>query len=556
MRMRILFALLIFPLTAYCNTQLIENIRGAHIVPDKSGKPVVEKFSALAFADGKVLALGDSDEMAGRYPDAEVIDGHGRALIPGLIDAHGHMSALGFLQGEIDLRDKSFAETLSAIKAFAKGKPRGSWITGRGWNQVLWKGKGWPSAADLDALEVSQPIWLRRVDGHAGWANSAALRAAGIDRDTRAPEGGEILRDASGQPTGILVDNAMELMAEAIPAPSQAQVETALGAAFQIALANGLTSVHDAGIDGPTYRAYRALAQRDAIPMRVYPMVMAGTRDFNAMLAQGVVGSPEDRLFIRSIKVVADGALGSRGAAMLADYSDQPHYAGLLLHNHREMDDYFGRALAQGFQINVHAIGDRANRQVLDEFAQFAEQKPAQAEGDFRHRIEHAQIVAPVDIPRFKTLGIVASMQPIHATSDMNMAGDRVGDKRLAGAYAWRTFLDQGTPLAAGSDFPVEPVNPFLGIHAAVTRQNTRDQPPGGWRAQESISLAEALRAFTLGAAYAAHQEHVLGNLLPGKAADFVLLDRDLFAIDPHTLWKTRVLETWVAGEKVYERGQ
>lgn len=539
---------LLLPLTAHCDTVLLHNIRGAHIVEGDSGKPAVEKFSAIAFREGRVLAVGEAADLSQRYKNAEAIDGRGRALLPGLIDAHGHMQALGLLQREIDLRDMGFAETLEAVKKFAATRNGSQWVTGRGWNQVLWSGGQWPNAADLDALEIARPVWLRRVDGHAGWANSAALRAAGIDRDSPVPEGGEILKDADGRPTGILVDNAMSLMERAIPAPSQRELEAALGAAFEISLANGLTSVHDAGIDGDTYRAYRALAERDAIPMRVYPMLAVDADEFAQLLDAGPVGTAESRLFIRSIKISADGALGSRGAALLESYRDRPQTTGLLLHSERELDKYFASALERGFQINVHAIGDRANRIVLDKFGKYA--------GDdlrnFRHRVEHAQVVAPEDIPRFEQLDIIASMQPIHATSDMNMAGDRLGEERLEGAYAWRTFLDLGIPLAAGSDFPVEPVNPFFGIHAAVTRQNTSNEPEGGWILREKISLIEALHAFTLGAAYAAHQEKVIGNLESGKAADFILVDRDIFAIDPKELWKTRVLETWVAGERVH----
>ncbi|WP_250459215.1 amidohydrolase [Microbulbifer litoralis] len=547
----LLLIILLLPLNAACETLLLHNVRGAHIVESDIPGAKVETFPAIAFDDGKVLALGDADKLADRYPDARKVDGRGRGLIPGLIDAHGHMSALGLLQNEIDLRDRSLADTLEALEKFAARRPADSWITGRGWNQVLWPGGRWPAASDLDALEIAQPVWLRRIDGHAGWANTAALRAAGIDRETEAPAGGEILRDDSGRPTGILIDNAMALMEKAIPAPSMEDRRAALDAAFELALANGLTSVHDAGIDSETYAAYRALAAENAIPMRVYPMLMAGGGDFGKLLGRGIVGTPESRLFIRSIKVVADGALGSRGAAMLADYRDQHGHSGLLLHSDKALDHFYRAALERGFQVNVHAIGDRANRQVLDKFEKYA----GEADGKtFRHRIEHAQILDPADIPRLRALGLIASMQPVHATSDMNMAAERVGEERLEGAYAWRTLLDGGTRIAAGSDFPVEPVNPFFGIHAAVTRRDRQGRPPGGWKPEQKMRLAEALRAFTLDAAYAAHQEEVIGNLAPGKAADFLLLDRDIFAADPQDLWRTRVLETWVAGQRVYAR--
>ncbi|WP_444930667.1 amidohydrolase [Microbulbifer sp. SSSA002] len=509
------------------------------------------QFNAMAFDQGRVLETGPMAELDKKYPDAERLDAQGRTLLPGLIDAHGHMLGLGQLNGALDLRDQPLGAVLAAIKQRAEGLEPGQWLLGWGWNQVIWPGKQFPTRAQLDALEVDHPIWLRRVDGHAGWANSKALRLAGIDRHTQAPEGGEILRDSEGEPSGVLIDNAMGLLQRAIPPTTLTQEKKSLQNAFSTVLALGLTSVHDAGINEQTLKAYRELAQENAIPLRIYPMLSVDSHNYAQWLAAGPIGTPEARLYMRSIKLSADGALGSRGAALLEPYHDRPREKGLLLYPESKMLALLELATEHNFQVNVHAIGDRANHIVLNHLETLNKKE---SQKGHRHRVEHAQVIGVEDIPRFARLNLIASMQPTHATSDKNMAGDRLGEKRLIGAYAWQTLLEQGTPIAAGSDFPVEPANPLFGLHAAVTRRDRQGNPSAGWRTEEAMTLEQALRAFTLDAAYASHQEKVIGNLEAGKFADFILLDRDIFQIDPQEIWKAQVLETWVEGEQVYRK--
>ncbi|WP_444909924.1 amidohydrolase [Microbulbifer sp. TRSA005] len=508
------------------------------------------QFNAMAFDQGKVLETGNFTELDEKYSDAERIDAKGKTLLPGLIDAHGHMLGLGQLNELLDLRDHSLEDSLAAIKHQAERLEPGQWLLGRGWNQVTWPGKQFPSREQLDALEIDHPIWLRRVDGHAGWANSKALHLAGIDKSTQAPEGGEILRDSEGEPTGILIDNAMSLLQQAVPSPTLAQEKKSLQNAFTTALSLGLTSVHDAGINEQTLTAYRELTKENAIPMRVYPMLSVDSHNYVKLLKAGHIGSPETRLYMRSIKLSADGALGSRGAALLEPYHDRPQEKGLLLYPESKMLSLLKLATDNNFQVNVHAIGDRANHIVLNHLEALDKKKSQQ---EYRHRVEHAQVIEVKDIPRFAQLNLIASMQPTHATSDKNMAGDRLGDKRLIGAYAWQTLLNQGTPIAAGSDFPVEPANPLFGLHAAATRRDRRGYPSKGWRTEEAMTLEQALRAFTLDAAYAGHQEKMIGSLEAGKFADFILLDKNIFKIDPQEIWKVKVMETWVEGKRVYQ---
>ena len=544
LRPLLLLALTFLPWSSHATT-LLHNFSGYQVTEDG-----LQQFNSMAFDNGKVLATGEIADLQKRYAGAEKIDAQGRTLLPGLIDAHGHVLSLGRLQQQLELRDLGFEQTLSAIKEFAQNLQPGEWLIGRGWNQVLWNGKQFPTRAQLDELQIDNPIWLSRIDGHAGWANSAALELAGITEKTQSPSGGEIVREDSGQPTGILIDNAMNLVQAAIPVPSREEDKASLKVAFDKALSLGLTGLHDAGVGEQTLRAYQDLAEENAIPLRVYPMIAAADQNFAQLLEAGQIGKPEDRLYVRSIKLSADGALGSRGAALLEPYHDRPGERGLLLHPESEILELLGLATRQGFQVNVHAIGDRANHIVLDHLETLHKE---QNQKPLRHRVEHAQVLKPEDIPRFTRLELIASMQPTHATSDKNMAADRLGEERLAGAYAWQTFLQQGTRIAGGSDFPVEPANPLFGLHAAVTRRDRQGAPAQGWRTEEAMTLEQALRAFTLDAAYASHQEKVIGSLEPGKFADFILLERDIFAIDPQEIWQVQVAETWVEGEKIFE---
>jgi len=543
----LLIAACVMP-AAHGASLLVRNINGYTL--DSAGK--LQRFEALLASDGKIEATGTAKELAARDATAQSIDGGGRTLLPGLIDAHGHVMGLGFLNTQLDLTEtKSLGDALAAIKAYAAQHPQAAWVRGRGWNQAIWKLGRFPTAQELDAASGKRPAWLERVDGHAGWANSAALRAAGIGAATKDPPGGRIERDAHGNPTGVLVDGAMELIDRIVPSPNATESAAALDAALATMARVGLTGVADAGIDASTFALYKKYADGQKLTARIYAMIGDTGADFDALSKNGPLsGYGGDFLALRAVKLYADGALGSRGAALLAPYSDDAKNSGLLFHAPAEMTAMIAKALGKGYQVCIHAIGDGGNREVLDAFA--AAYKQVGNGAQLRNRVEHAQVVAVEDIPRFVPLKLIASMQPTHATSDMNMAEDRVGAERLKGAYAWRTFLAQGTVVAGGSDFPVESPNPFFGIHAAVTRQDHGDRPPGGWRPEQKMTVLEAFRAFTLDAAYAQHQEKTLGTLEPGKWADFILVDRDIFAIAPEKIWSTVVQETWVGGKRVY----
>jgi predicted amidohydrolase YtcJ len=534
------------PPTVRGATTIIANVHGYTLLGTK-----LERFSALAFEAGKVLGTGDAAGLRSKYAGARVIDGHGKTLLPGLIDAHGHVLDLGLESVQVQLTGTaSLQEAEHKIRAYARANPRRAWLVGGGWNHVIWSLGRFPTAQELDSAVEDRPAALDRIDGHAKWLNTKALEAAGITKSTPDPTGGRIERDAAGNPSGVLVDKAMDLVEAVIPKLSEAERLTALRAAMRHMNSVGLTGVGDAGVGADGIASYRTLADQGRLTVRVYAMIADTGADFRALSKDGpLLGYAHDRLTVRSVKLFADGALGSRGAALLAPYSDKPEQTGLLFMTNAEMQHKIETALSAGYQVNIHAIGDAANRQVLDAFEAAYRTVGGRA---LRNRIEHAQVVALSDIPRFKQLDLIASMQPTHATGDMNMAEARIGPERLKGAYAWRAFLDQGTVIAGGSDFPVESDNPFFGLHAAVTRTDHANQPPGGWHPEQAMTLLEAFRAFTLAAAYAEHQEQSLGSLEPGKWADFIVIDRDLFKIAPADIWKIRVLETWLGGERVY----
>jgi predicted amidohydrolase YtcJ len=525
---------------------MIEHVHGYTLAGDS-----LRRFTGLVFDHGKVVDTGDAEVLHRKFPNARIIDGRGRTLLPGLIDAHGHVIDLGFEGVQIDVSDTDTLRAAQAkIAAYAKANPDRSWLQGGGWNQVRWKIGRFPLASELDVIVADRPTVLSRIDGHAEWLNTKALKAAGIAKDTQDPPGGRIERDAGGNPSGVLVDKAMDLVDKFIPAPSDAERRAALKAALAHMNSVGLTSVGDAGDTAQGIALYKEFADQGLLTVRVYAMIGGVAEDFAALSKDGpLIGYGNDRLTVRAVKLFADGALGSRGAALLAPYSDKPDQRGLLFMTDADMQRSVATALRAGYQVNVHAIGDAANAQVLDAFD--AAYKTVGGR-PLRNRIEHAQVVALSDIPRFKQLDLIASMQPTHATSDMNMAETRLGTERIKGAYAWRTFLDQGTRIAAGSDFPVESDNPFFGLHAAVTRTDHANHPKGGWHPEQAMTLLEAFRAFTLDAAYAQHQEQTIGSLEPGKWADFILVDRDLFTCPPAEIWKIKVEQTWVAGERVY----
>ncbi|MCJ8301871.1 amidohydrolase family protein [Shewanella sp.] len=528
------------------HTTIIKNLNGYTL---SQGELVT--FSAIQFTDNKIDKLFTTKVPDQLAKEILVIDAAGKTMLPGLIDAHGHVLGWGLNLMRTNLRgSQSEDEAVTRTIEFRKLNPELSWIQGRGWNQVLWPSKIFPTAATLDKHFPNTPVWLRRVDGHAGWANTAAMKLAGINNDTQAPEGGEIIRTKTGEPSGVFIDNAMSLISKSIPDLSVTEQETVLKTAMTDLARLGLTSVHDAGVGSDTITAYKNLANKNEMPVRVYGMVAAGDPHFSAIMAKGPYHHASGMLDFSSVKISSDGALGSRGAALIEDYSDLHGHKGLLLHSDKQLKNYMLTAMQAGFQVNTHAIGDHANKLVLDAYEDLIQQTNTKA---LRHRVEHAQILRLADIPRFAELGVVASMQATHATSDKNMAEDRVGPKRIEGAYAWHKLLQANAVIAAGSDFPVESANPFFGLHASVTRQDHNNQPANGWYPDEKMTVTQALNSFTVAAAYSAHQEHSIGQLAPGMTADFILIDQDLVEGNPQTIWQTQVLETWINGIKVFD---
>ena len=524
---------------------LVNNVKGYTL--DEAGKRI--SFTNMVIEEGKVLAL---DVQPDNHHIDEVIDGEGKVMLPGLIDAHGHLLGLGANLLEVNLRDsKSAKHAASMVADYAFANTTQDWITGRGWNQELWSDRAFPRAQDLDNVVSDRPVFLTRVDGHAAWVNSKAMALAGITKDTPSPVGGEILKDSDGNPTGVFIDNAAALIEAYLPSASSEIYEQQLHAAGEHLLANGVTAMHDAGVNREVYDFYLKEAVEGDLPVRIYAMISATDPDLKTLLANGPIRDKDDFLSIRSVKAYGDGALGSRGAALLSPYSDAPHQHGLLLTQPQDMTPLFTTVIGAGFQLNYHAIGDKANHVALNEFEKtFA----AIGGSELRNRIEHAQVIAPEDLARFAELDVLPSMQPTHATSDKNMAEDRIGKDRMKGAYAWQTLLESGIPLPLGSDFPVELANPFYGLHAAVTRQDRDNQPVKGWYAHEALTLDQAFRGFTLDAAYAGHMEDTLGTLTPGKWADFILVDQDIFTIDKKDIWKTQVQATYIAGKNVYSK--
>lgn len=535
---------------AIAQTQVIYNANGySPLYKGKMRYGEVNTFTTLVIKDGKVVKTGP-DSLKNSFPGATLIDAKGKTLLPGLIDAHGHVIGLGNNLSQLDVRgEKSVDEVTAKLKEFAKDKE--GWIIGRGWNQELWSNTRFPSAADLDKAVNDRPVILSRVDGHAIWVNSKALELANINADTSAPAGGEIIKDEFGKPTGIFIDKAETLVTQHMPATSAQSVSNALDAAGKHLLSLGITSTHDAGIDKTTWQVYKQRAELGTLPLRIVAMLSAASPDLSAMLKAGRYQDAQDFLSIRSVKIYADGALGSRGAALIEEYADRANHFGLMLETQQKLEELFTLTFKNGFSANTHAIGDRANKIVLDAYQNVFKQTGGIL---LRNRMEHAQIVSPEDIPRFKTLKIIPSMQPVHATSDMHMAEQRLTDKQLQGAYAWQTFLDQGSTIAAGSDYPVELANPFDGLYSAITRMDHNQLPENGWRASEVLSREDALRAFTLGGAYAAHQEFKVGSLEQGKWADFILIDQDYFKVPIEQLYKTQVLQTWIAGKLRYQK--
>lgn len=550
----LVFALLTAAATQPGDGLLLE---GATVYVSSEANP--QKASVL-IRDGKVAFVGDPDGARSRSIGAKRIDLSGSFLFPGWSDAHGHLLGLGKSLEIADLRGTATAaDAARRIRDLAGALPTGGWVEGRGWDQNLWPGKAFPDARDLDAVVSGRPVAARRVDGHALWVNSLALERAGIRSDTPDPAGGRILRRADGSPSGVLVDNAADLVQNVIPAAATADLERRFLAAGRACAKVGLTQVQDAsGYGREEIAVLERLAARRELPIRVYATVSPEPEPLAAFFAKGIrVGKGDDFLTVRAIKAYADGALGSRGAALLADYSDEPGKSGLLVTPPERLNEVAREARERGWQLWIHAIGDRGNRVALDAFRKAAD-APASARkpADTRPRIEHAQVVASGDLPRFGREGVTASVQPTHATSDMPWAEARVGPERIRGAYAWRSLKSAGARLAGGSDFPVESENPLLGFYAAITRQDLAGRPPGGWRASERLTRREALALFTSDAAWASFEEGVRGKIEPGFAGDVSVFARDPMTASEREIPTIPVVMTIVGGRVESGRGR
>lgn len=504
--------------------------------------------TALAIKGETIIAVGDDAAMrllAG--PRTKYIALEGKTVTPGLVDAHCHLYGLGLDLESINVRAlPSAADTAKAVAEAAKTRGTGEWLTGRGWDQNRWPGQQFPTKAALDAVLPDRPVALRRIDGHAVWVNSAALAAAKITAATPDPAGGKIIRDGKGEPTGVLVDNAIDLIDAVIPAPTAEVRERRIRTAAKEAIAVGLTGVHEMGIEDATADVYRKLAETNQLPLRVYAFY-AGDASKLERLRQAPAPAV-GRFQMRAVKFFADGALGSRGARLYEPYSDDPTNKGLWVTEPDKLALAVDVATSAGWQIGIHAIGDAAIGSVLD--AYLAAQK--KHGGDRRHRVEHLQVLALDDLQRLIDSKAIASLQPTHATSDMPWAEQRVGPKRIEGAYAWRTLIEKGVPIAAGSDFPVEEVSPMLGIYSAVTRQDVKGQPPDGWYPKQRMSLDEAIAAFTRGAAYAEFAETSRGMLAAGRAADVTVFGGVL--VPDRSLLEKKVAATIVGGTIVFEQ--
>jgi len=514
--------------------------------------PAAPMASAVAIRNQHIVAVGDRAAIRPWIVrSTRVIDLKGKTVTPGLTDSHAHLLGLGASVENVSLKGAvSEAEAANVAAAAAAKLPPGEWLIGRGWDQNLWAGQEFPRASTLDKLIGDRPASLRRIDGHALWASTAALTLAGIDRDTPDPRGGTIVRAANGQPTGVLIDMAMDLVEDKIPPATDEVRERRILLAARMAIEAGLTCVHEMGIDQRTADIYRNLADEGRLPLRIYAF-LAGDPAVAEQLTRKVAETDRDGLqmfILRGVKLFADGALGSRGARLLAPYTDTPDSEGLWITQPGELARAVEAATSGGWQVAIHAIGDAGVRSVLDAYEAVGNQHPGQ---DLRLRVEHAQVVAPDDMQRFAKLGVIASMQPTHATSDMPWAEARLGPERIRGSYAWRTLLESGAHVAFGSDFPVEDVAPLGGIYAGISRQDRQGQPPGGWYPDETLTLDQAVAAFTSAGAFASFVEDFRGRIQRGMVADLTVFDRDLAAAGAVT--EAQISMTIVGGVVVFE---
>jgi predicted amidohydrolase YtcJ len=555
---------------------------GARVYTVDKANTVVD---GIATRGDRIVAVGSAADMVKELKPKRVVDLAGKTVVPGLIDAHVHLLSLGVARLTLDLvGTKSEDRVADLVRERVGASEPGQWIRGRGWDQNEWRSRQFPSHEILDRVAPNNPVYLMRVDGHAAWVNKKALEIAGITSKTPDPDGGRFLRDARGNPTGVLIDNAMEVVGKFLPPPSDKEMEEAIGRAVQECLSYGLTCVHDMGVEEEGIETYKRLIDAGNFPFRVYAALSAPGETWEKYVEPDSSGSRQgpligyggSRLWVRAIKLYIDGALGSRGAALIEPYSDEPDNRGLTVMSEGDLRKAVDEALANGFQVCTHAIGDRGNNIVLNIYEAALQ---AHAAKDPRLRIEHAQVLAPNDIPRFHELGVIPSMQPTHCTSDMYWAEARLGPTRVRGAYAWRSLLNTGVIIPGGSDFPVESPNPLFGIYAAITRQDHQGKPrnaddvraffqlsaegitdtsafDGGWYASQKMTSEEALRAFTAWAAYAGFQEDLLGSLERGKLADFVVLSKDIMTVPPLEILNTTVERTILGGSEVYRREQ
>ncbi len=504
---------------------------------------------ALAVREGRLLAVGTKAEVLKAAGEgARVVDYGSAVVVPGLVDAHAHLAGLGRSLTVARLEGaRSVDEVLQRLGEAPSTSFQGDWLVGKGWDQNGWPGKAFPGRAELDARFPRTPVYLTRVDHHAAWVNGEALRRAGITRETADPAGGRILRDAKGEPTGVLVDNAMDLMVAVLPPPTDEQLEARLSAALERCAQVGLTGVHDAGMDLRTFRRLQMWDMAGRLPVRVYAMADGQGGDRQTYLELGTYSGR--MLEMKAVKFLLDGALGSRGAALHEPYSDAPGETGLLLMEPEELSARAWAFMERGFQVCVHAIGDRANTLVVDTLIRASAGTGTKA---LRHRVEHAQILRPEDIEKLGEAGLVASVQPTHATSDMGWAEARLGAERLKGAYAWRSLKEAGAVLALGSDFPIENPDVLAGLYAARTRQDAAGRPEGGWQPQERLTGDEALEGFTVGPAWASFAEGRRGRLVVGMDADFTVLSVDPVEDEPRKLVDAKVVATVVDGREVH----
>ncbi|HEX8720820.1 MAG TPA: amidohydrolase [Pyrinomonadaceae bacterium] len=523
---------------------------------------------AVAVDGERIVAVGTSRDISARYDAKQTVDLRGRLVTPGFNDAHIHFLGGGLSLLRVNLVGaKTLAEAKARVAARVRELPRGAWVTGRGWDHTLWGG-AWPTKRDLDEVAPANPVILQRVDGHVSWANTLALQKGNVTRETRDPQGGEILRDPAGEPTGILKETAGALVTRAVPEPTREEKLEAIGRALAEARRYGITSVQDSVSGYETLALYRGLLAEGRLTVRVSEWLDFG-QPVEVLKRQraefGALKVDPLRIRVNTLKGYVDGTLGSRTAAMLAPFADDPHNSGIPRMPPEQLTRMTVERAAAGFQITFHAIGDRANRMALDAFEAARKAGGSLADSGStsgravmrdgpRHRVEHAQVVAPTDFARFRDLGVIASMQPSHAISDKRWAQDRLGEYRVLGAYSWHTFMAHGVHVPFGTDWPVEPISPYLGLYAAVTRESVEGEPAGGWWPEERLSIEDAIRNYTAESAYASFEEREKGQIVPGMLADLVVHSKDLLTVAPQEILQTEADLTVFAGRVVYER--